>query len=365
MCAAPRDSAQLAREAKALAMEEGFVAAGVASAHGPLPNAEVFRRWLARGGHGEMAYLERNLAKRIDPSLLVPGAQSVLCLAVACGEGGRASSAPLGGEPVVFDPEASDRRAAGPLVARYARGRDYHKVLKRKCVRLMDRLRELAPSFAGRAFVDSAPVMERTLAAAAGVGWIGANGCLHVPGRGSHVLLCEIVSNLPLAADGPIASGCDRCGACVKACPTGAIDSTGLVDARRCVSCLTIECRGTIEREFWPLMGGRLFGCDRCQEACPHNRSLPPGDAELSPSRPPLGGADLARVLRWSREDWDAATRGAACRRASWEMFLRSAAIAAGCLRDKSLAPALAALAGRGLVPQDLIDWAIAMLSPR
>ena len=250
------------------------------------------------------------------------------------------------------------------LVARYARGRDYHKVLKRKCHRLMDRLRGLDRRFAGRAFVDSAPVMERSLAAASGVGWIGKSGCLYVPGRGSYVLLCEIVSNLPLAADSPAACRCDGCGACAKACPTAAIAGGGLVDARRCISYLTIEHRGDIPRELWALMGTRIFGCDRCQEACPHNRSLPAGDVELAPAGPALGGAGLGEVLRWSREDWDAATRGSACRRAAWEMFLRNAAIAAGNSGDRSLAPALHELRGRGSVAPDLIDWALDRLEP-
>jgi epoxyqueuosine reductase len=346
----------LAGAAKALALEEGFAAAGVAPARGPVPHAEGLRQWLARGWHGEMAYMVGNLAKRLDAASFVPGARSALCLAVAYGEG------EPGGAPRRGTSPAALQRDPAALVARYARGRDYHKVLKRKCLRLMDRLRGLDRHFAGRAFVDSAPVMERSLAAWSGIGWIGANGCLYVPGRGSYVLLCEIVSNLPMAPDGPIPSACDGCGACVRACPTGAIAEGGLVDARRCISYLTVEHRGEIPREFWPRMGGRLFGCDRCQEACPHNRSLLPGDPELSSPRPPLGGAGLGDILRWSGEDWDAATRGSACRRATWEMFLRNAVIAAGDSRDPSLAPALEELRGRGLVGGELIDWAMERL---
>jgi epoxyqueuosine reductase len=253
--------------------------------------------------------MARNLEKRLEPKRLVPGACSVVCLAVSY-----APAAPRGGGPV----------------ARYARGRDYHKVLKRRCHRLMDHIRQIAPDFEGRAFVDSAPVMERSLAAAAGVGWIGRNGCLVVPGIGSYVVLCEVVSNLPLAPDAPLPAECAQCGKCVEACPTGAIAEGGLVDARRCISYLTIEHRGEVPPELQPAFSRRVFGCDACQEACPFNANPPPGDAEL------LAGADEMRaltaedVLGWAEADWDAATRGRATRRADYAMFRRNAAIAVG-----------------------------------
>ena len=387
-----------------LALEAGFAAAGVAPADEPPPHADRFQSWLDRGWHADMDYLRENVDKRLRPDALVPGATSVICLAAAYqpveegiprGEGVsplRPASVPLAVSPSYpfRSPEQQDQgqdalgtqgqdalaRQGPPLVARYARGRDYHTVLKKRCLRLMDRLREHVPGFEGRAFVDSAPVMERSLAARAALGWIGRNGCLIVPGRGSYVLLCEIVCNLPLAvrrdegpaaleSNGPLAPECGDCDACVKACPTGAIQGDGLVDARRCISYLTIECRGEIPAEHRPRMGGSLFGCDRCQEACPHNRLLPPGDAELAPSRPPLGGATPADILRWERDDWDRATRGSACRRATWEMFLRNAAVAAGNSRDPSLVPLLADLARRQPGLRDVCDWASSRLNSR
>jgi epoxyqueuosine reductase len=299
--------------AKALALEAGFARVGIASA-GPVAHAEAFERWLAGGLYADMRYMARNVAMRLRPDLLVPGARSVLCLAVG------------------YAPSGEDDRR-GRLVARFARGRDYHKVLKRRCIRLMDRLRERFPDFAGRAFVDSGPVMERSLAAAAGVGWIGANGCLVAPGLGSYVLLCEIISNLPLEPDGPIPSQCSNCGRCVNACPTGALVGDGLVDARLCISYQTIENRGEIPAHLRPLIGGRIFGCDACQEACPFNKGLPPGDAELVGRGPVLGGAGPEEILRWTEAEWDAATRGRALRRATCEMFRRNAAIAAGNIR--------------------------------
>ena len=334
---------QLTADVKRLAIEAGFARAGVAPA-GQTAHGERLRAFLAAGYHGEMSYMARNLPKRLRPDRLVPGARSVLCLAVGC--------APGGGE----SPDA-------PFVARYARGRDYHKVLMARCRRLVAGIRRIAPRLEARAFVDSAPVMERTLACRAGLGWIGRSGCLVVPGLGSYVLLCEIVSNLPLAADAPMDSQCRGCDACVRACPTGAIVADGLVDARRCISYLTIENRGAIPAELRGPMGGRVFGCDSCQEACPHNRALPPGDAELLGAGPPLAGASLAEILAWDHAAWQAATRGSATRRAGLEMILRNAVIAAGNRGGPSLAPLLRELAERRPALGEVVSWALARIA--
>jgi len=324
---------------KTAAIEAGFARVGIAPVEAA--DGEVFRGWLAHGRHGEMAYLARNVAKRLDPAQLVPGARSVICLAV---------------------PYTPATPPGDTLVARYARGRDYHRVLKKRCHRLMDRIREIAPDFEGRAFVDSAPVMERRLAACGGLGWIGRNGCLIVPGLGSYVLLCEVFCNLSLRPDSPVESACHDCDACVGACPTGALADPPLVDARRCVSYLTIEHHGPIAPELRARMGVRLFGCDACQAACPHNRDLPAGDADVCDVAAPLGGATVADILAWQWEDWDAATRGSACRRASHEMFLRNAAIAAANSGDASLCEALVALRKRCPEMDELISWALERL---
>jgi len=302
---------ELTAVARSLALESGFARVGIAPASA-VPHGEIFRDWLARGCHASMDYMARNVDKRLRPELLVDGARSVICLAVS------------------YAPPQGDQ--AEGAIARYARGRDYHKVLKKRCIALMDRLRRIAPEFEGRAFVDSAPVAERSLAAAAGVGFIGHNGCLVVPGLGSYVVLCEIVCNLPLRPTESIASQCDDCGACMAACPTGAFIAAGMVDARRCISYLTIEHAGEMTPELLPRIGGRVFGCDACQSACPHNRDVPPGEAELTGAANqgtvPLPTVD--EILRWSHADWDVATRGRAIRRAGYEMLLRNAAIAAG-----------------------------------
>jgi epoxyqueuosine reductase len=328
---------------KQLAADVGFARVGIAPA-GEVPHSERLRTWLDRGCHADMTYLSENLQKRLRPELLVPGARSVICLAVGY---------------------APRDEAPGGIVARYARGRDYHKVLKRRCGALMDRIRRVEPGFSGRAFVDSGPVMERSLAAAAGLGWIGRNGCLVVPGLGSYVVLCEVICNLPLKADSALPCGCGDCRECVRACPAGAVLDYSLIDARRCISYLTIEPRGPIDREYWPRIGRRVFGCDACQEACPHNRALPPGDEELAPGRPPLNGAGLAEILNWDHDAWDSATRGSATRRADYETFLRNAIIAAGNGGDASLRATLERLAGRHPELQEPIRWAIGRLQER
>jgi epoxyqueuosine reductase len=300
-------------------MPLGFARLGVASSH-PVEHADVFREWLAQDYHAQMSYMARNVKKRLCPAQLVEGARSVLCLAISYAPGGEETG------PTPSHPPA-DARA---FVARYARGRDYHRILKSRCYALMDRIRSVEPTFRGRAFVDSAPVAERSLAAAAGLGWIGRNGCLIAPGLGSYVLLCEIVSNLDLPPDAPLEGGCEGCNACVRACPTGALLGGGLVDARRCVSYLTIEHRGSICTDLRRGLGHRVFGCDRCQEACPHNHCVPAGDPELTALRTPLHDLPLAELLDWTETDWDQATRGSPIRRAKYHALLRNAAVASG-----------------------------------
>lgn len=298
---------ELVRTVKRLALEAGFVRAGIASA-GAVEGRATFADWLSAGRHGSMDYLARNVEKRFEPRLLVEGARSVICVAL--------SYAPLA--------EAPER-----AVARFARGRDYHRVVKQRLHRLMDCLREIEPGFAGRAFVDSAPLAERSLAASAALGWIGRNGCLIVPELGSYVVLGEIVCNLPLEADEPLAGGCGECGRCVEACPTGALRGDGTMDARLCVGYLTTERHGEIDERLQAKMGVRLFGCDACQRVCPHNADIPAGDGELIEERP-VAKVLPADVLRWNEADWDAMTRGSTTRRADFRMWLRNAAIAAG-----------------------------------
>jgi len=344
------NAADLTAAVKSLARQAGFARVGIAPA-GQVQHAEKLRRWLARGWHAGMAYMARHQAQRTRPDLLVAGARSVICLAV-------------GYAP---PPDAPTGRIG---VARYARGRDYHKLLKRRCRVLTAGIGRIEPSFRGRAFVDSAPVMERSLAAAAGLGWIGRNGCLIVPGLGSYVVLAEVVCNLPLRCDGPLEDGCGRCDRCVRACPTGALGADALVDARICISYLTVEHRGPIEARLWPKMGTGVFGCDACQADCPHNQDVPAGDGELLDAPAPVGGASLADLLAAGENDWDAATRASAVRRVKWPALLRNAVIAAGNVSaadpagadTRALAAALRRIRKNHAGLSELADWALKRL---
>jgi len=345
---------QLTGKVKALALAEGFDRAGIAPAD-PVKGRDDFERWLAAGRSAGMSFLARDPAVRFCPRRLVAGAVSVICLAV--------SYAPDG-------PDEQSRDRTMPFVAKYARGRDYHKVLKKRCRALMRRLREEVPGFVGKAFVDTAPVAERSLAAAAGIGWIGRNGCLIVPGLGSYVVLAEIVCNIELQCDRPMEPKCGQCDACISACPTGALLGDGSLDAGRCLSYLTIEHRGPIDERFLPRWGLRVFGCDSCQDACPHNRSVKPGDKQLRNGCPradlsgtPLHRTRLADVLAWDEDRWDAATTGSATRRAGLDVLLRNAVIAAGNSGDAELIAPLRELARRKPEFGKLVDWACSRLS--
>ena len=332
---------------KALATETGFARVGIAPAE-PLA-ADVMRRWLDRGFHGQMDYLARNFSKRCNPAELVDGTRSIICLAM---------------------PYVSPAAAGELTVAAYAQGRDYHAALKTMCLNFMDRLSLFCrarglEAFSGRAFVDSAPVMEHTLAARAGIGWIGRNGCLTVEGLGSYVLLAEVFCNLSLTPDEPIPDQCGDCGRCREACPTRAFVGDKLIDARRCVSYLTIEHEGDIEPSLRAAIGNRVLGCDECQRACPHNQGLAPqpnalGDATIAAR---CGALTLQAVLRWSRDDWDAFTRGTAMRRCGYEAFLRNAVICAGNSGRRDLAGALAAIKQSCPALQALVEWALGRLS--
>lgn len=329
----PRDD--LTSRIKTLAEECGFARAGVAPAE-PVKQAELFRVWLESGYHADMTYLARNVEIRMNPAALLEGARSILCLV---------ASYPAGGET-----------ARGAVqIARYARGRDYHAVLKKRARTLCERIRVLEPSFVGRIFVDTAPIAERSLAASAGLGWIGRNGSLIVPGLGSYVLLAEIVCNLPLRLDSPCPSGCGDCTQCRAACPTGAFVSEGLLDARRCLSYQTIENRGHIPEELWPLTGQCVFGCDACQDICPHNRRLRENLPPQEPSDAPV--LAIGDILAWKEDDWDRFTRGRTLRRASRRMWQRNAILAAGHSGDSSLLPLLEALESEEFL-RPYVAWA-------
>ncbi len=332
---------------KSLARESGFVAVGVAAAD-DLPGGDIFRHWLDHRYEAGMSYMRRNEHKRFSPKRLVPGAKSVISLAVS-----------------YADPHRNSK--SNGIALYYARGRDYHKVLKTRCRELMDKISRAAPQFSARAFVDTGPLNERSAAAAAGIGWIGRNGCLIVPDVGSYVFLCEIVCNLPLRTDSPIESACNGCDKCMRACPTGAFVAPGLIDAAKCITYMTVEHRGHIGPEHRRLIGHMVFGCDKCQEVCPHNSDIPPGDEELTtlPGSLRLQNAHLKDILTWDRRRYARAVRGTAVKRAKYEMFMRNAAIAAGNSHDASLVGPLKSLSRRLGQHLDVVEWAIKRLSEK
>lgn len=303
---------------KDLAREAGFDRVGITAAKPP-PHAHAFRRWLEPGYAAQMSYLHRHVDVRVDPRMLLPGARSVICLAVNYHH--RSTEAERG--------ETSGRPTG--RIARYARGLDYHRVLRRRLDDLIARLRVgVDESFEARPFVDTAPVLERDLAAAAGVGWIGKNTMLITPGLGSYTYLAGLATTLDLQPDEPTPDRCGRCRRCIDACPTGAIIEPYVVDARRCLSYLTIEHRDAIPEPFRTAIGDRVFGCDACQAACPHNRRAPSTNDPVWTPADESAAPNLIDLVNCSRDAYLALTRGRATRRAKQWMLRRNAALALG-----------------------------------
>jgi epoxyqueuosine reductase len=315
----------LAEWLKSEARHQGFDLAGITSAEPP-PHLDRYAAWLEAGRHGEMGYLasERGRAARADPRSLLPGCRSILVLAANC-------------MPAAPSP--------GPaLVAAYARGDDYHDFLLDRTRGIVDRLQHrLGRPIAARVYTDTGPILERELAQRAGLGWIGRNTCLISPAIGSMTLLAEILLDLSLPPDAPFAA--DRCGSCrrcLEACPTGCILPDRTIDARRCISYLTIEARGGVPRDLRRAVGGWLFGCDVCQQVCPWNQRFarPTSDAAFAP-RPALHPPDLRPLLERPAPDAIKALRGSPLKRARWSGLARNAAVVAGNLHSGNEIPAL------------------------
>lgn len=283
----------------------GACAAGFAPLH-PLADAELkpFGRWLALGHHAGMAYMERHGVLRADPSQLHPGAQTALCMAF---------------------PYATPQRH--PLIADYALGEDYHTVLRQAVAPVEALMQQIAPGSSTRVCIDTAPVRERVLAVRAGLGTVGLNNLLIVPGAGSKVFLAEIFWTQAVEPSRPLATElCNRCGACVAACPGRALDGRGALDARRCLSYLTIEHRGPLPEDL-SLKNRRIYGCDVCQDACPHNRGTAPRDVlpRFKPTAA-LAGLTLEAAANISDDDFRRIFRNSAVKRAKAQGLRRNAA---------------------------------------
>lgn len=277
-----------------------------------------FERWLAAGRHGEMKYLERRLELRFDPSRLVPG---------SC----RAIVARMDYQPPDTQPLQILENAELGYVSRYALGRDYHKVVRGRLRALARRINEHSGDARLRAYTDSAPILEKALAEKAGLGWIGKHTLVLNRSAGSWFFLGEVLTDLPLPVDEAAAEDhCGRCSACISVCPTSAITGPRQLDARRCISYLTIEHKGTIPLELRPLIGNRIFGCDDCQLVCPWNRFAQPSvEADFLP-RHTLDRTPLLDLFGWTETEFLARTEGSALRRINYEQWQRNVTVALG-----------------------------------
>lgn len=311
------DLANLAQSIKDWGRELGFQQVGIAGVE--LQEHEThLQRWLAVGHQGEMDYMAAHGSKRSRPAELVPGTLRVISLRMDY----------LPGDARMSERLAEPEKA---YVSRYALGRDYHKLIRKRLQHLAERIQEVIGPFGYRAFVDSAPVLEKALAEQAGLGWIGKNTLLLNRKAGSWFFLGELFVDLPLPVDEPHAGEhCGRCTACLDICPTAAFVGPRQLDARRCISYLTIELKGSIPDELRPLIGNRVFGCDDCQIVCPWNRfARPSAEGDFQP-RHGLDNATLAELFLWTEEQFLSRTEGSPLRRAGYERWLRNLAVGLG-----------------------------------
>jgi epoxyqueuosine reductase len=311
------DWSQLALDIKAWGRALGFQQIGIADTR--LEEHEThLRDWLSAERHGAMAYMADHGTKRSRPDELMPETTRIISA--------RMDYLPPDAAPADSVLQQTERA----YVSRYALGRDYHKVLRTRLKQLAQRIEKVTGPFGFRVFVDSAPVLEKALAEKAGLGWIGKHTNLLHRDAGSWFFLGELYTDLPLPVDTPVTNHCGDCRACIDVCPTQAIVAPYQLDARRCISYLTIELRGSIPLEFRPLIGNRIYGCDDCQLVCPWNRfAHVSAEPDFLP-RHRLDGPLLTEVFAWSEEQFLSRTEGSAIRRIGYECWLRNIAVALG-----------------------------------
>ena len=342
------DVKQLKDDIVALGHELGFEQVGVADID--LGNAEGrLAEWLDRRFHGSMAYMAKHGTKRSRPDELVPGTIRVISVRMN----------------YLAEDQAEARglldHGSKAYISRYALGRDYHKVLRKRLARLARHIEARIGPFGYRAFVDSAPVLEKPLGEKAGLGWIGQHTNLLRRDAGSWFFLGELYTDLPLPVDAPAGNHCGTCRACIDVCPTQAIVAPYVLDARRCISYLTIESREPIPVEFRDAIGNRIYGCDDCQLFCPWNKfARPTTEPDFAP-RHGLDTAELVDLFQWSQAQWLDRTRGSAIRRIGYDRWLGNIAIALGNAKPRN--DVRAALAARQDFPSALVRehvaWAI------
>jgi epoxyqueuosine reductase len=342
------DALSLALRIKALARESGFQRCGISGVELGEDEAHL-RRWLAQGLHGSMDWMARHGDKRARPQELIPGTVRVISVGLD-----------YGGDPDQAWATLEDGERA--YVARYALGRDYHRLMRNRLQKLADRIAELVGPFGHRVFVDSAPVLERALARNAGLGWIGKHTCLIDRSGGSWFFLGEIYVDLPLPVDAPATEHCGTCRRCIDVCPTQAITAPYQLDARRCIAYLTIEHEGAIDEELRPLIGNRIFGCDDCQLVCPWNKFARRTDEVDFRARNELDTATLPQLFAWTEAEFLQRTEGSAIRRSGYGRWLRNIAVALG--NAPTTPEVLEALASRREYPDPIVrehvHWALA-----
>ena len=340
---------RLAQHIKHWGRELGFAAVGIAD--GELGAAEAtLQEWLDRGFHGEMDYMAAHGTKRSRPAELVPGTVRIISA--------RLDYFP----PASADPHSVLADPAAAYVARYALGRDYHKVLRNRLQKLAEKISAAAGEHHFRVFTDSAPVLEVELAAQSGLGWRGKHTLLLNRQHGSWFFLGEIYTDLPLPVDAPETGHCGTCQACIDVCPTQAIVAPYTLDARRCISYLTIELKGSIPLELRPLLGNRIYGCDDCQLVCPWNRFAQTAELADFGVRNGLDSARLTELFGWSETEFNERLAGSPIRRIGHTRWLRNIAVALG---NAPPSPDIqAALGARLEHPSELVRehvaWALA-----
>jgi len=343
------DLAELRRRLDDWGYELGFQKIGVAGVDLPAAEARLLA-WLAQGYHGDMHYLERHGTRRSRPAELVPGTLRVICA--------RLDYLP----PAAEDSAAILEDGTRAFVSRYALGRDYHKVMRGRLQQLADRIEVAVGPFAYRVFTDSAPVMEVELAVKAGLGWRGKHTLLLDREAGSWFFLGEIYTDLPLPTDEEREEHCGTCRRCIDVCPTQAIVAPYRLDARRCISYLTIEHQGSIPEPLRPLLGNRVYGCDDCQLVCPWNRFAQTTEVDDFNVRNGLDRATLIALFAWSKEEFEQRLEGSAIRRIGYERWLRNLAVGLG--NAPADGAVLRALRARSDDPSALVRehvaWAIA-----
>ena len=355
----PADAQRLAQEVKDEARAAGFDLCGITTSAPFTEEGRTLADWVDRGYHGEMAYMARNAVRSPLPETVVPGARALVVVGLYYGSDesdqldgdGQAENAPIGSAPAGSAPAEGTSIAGAPVddprlprgrISRYAWGEDYHKVMEPRLHRLASFLLSRGATVA-RYYVDTGPVIDRAAARRAGLGWYGKNTLIITRrGHGSWVFLGEILTDLALPPDAPAEGDCGRCRLCLDACPTGAIVSPYMVDARRCISYLTIEHRGPIPRELRPAIGDHIFGCDICQVVCPHNaKTAAQMHPEFSP-RPGTGSRPLLLpLLNITEEEFQRRFRGSPVKRTRRGGLRRNVAVALGNLGDPDAVPEL------------------------